>query len=65
VIVVTSASLASFGRKVVKLKHHQAGRLAVALKDDEFAAADEKPATAMGRRYRSPLSKMGEVAEGD
>jgi hypothetical protein len=39
------------GRKVFKLEHHQAGRLPVALKDDEFAAADEEPAAA--RRDRS------------
>ena len=40
------------GRQVVKLKHHQAGRLPVALQDDEFAAADEKPAAACRDRGR-------------
>ena len=34
------------GRKVFKLKHHQAGRLPVALKDDKLTAAGEKPAAA-------------------
>ena len=40
------------GRKVFKLKHHQARRLPVALKDDEFAAADQKSAAAYRDRSR-------------
>src|SRR5580692_6824623 len=59
------------GGKVFELKHHQARRLPVALKDDELAAADEKPAAARrdsSRRFGLvPLVTLwvGDVGFGD